>query len=338
MNTLISFFSKDGSNTQNTKTTDLPRNYDIRMKVITLGDCCVGKSTFLRCLYRQAITDTLTDTPTPTSTPTPTPTPPRREIYEPTIGVDFGAINLNMTYYELYDSRQNSPAISRASHSHSHSHSHSYSHSQSVPTSQPQPQPQPRRTRNKDTDNIRIKAHIWDTAGQERFLSITRTYFKNTCGVLLMFDLSKKQTFTNLSKWLQVLKEEIDTKTIYITLVGNKSDLNEKREVSQIEINTFLQNNYNLYIEYHECSCLEQERPFYIIKKHLSGIFTRRDRIPVGIEYVNPDYNTNIITSEIIVSDDNVSLLNNEEKGTDRGTDTGIFSCLFKAFNRQNNK
>lgn len=319
MNTLISFFSKDGSNTQSPNTRELPRNYDIRMKVITLGDCCVGKSTFLRCLYREAITDTLTNTPTPT------PTTPRRQIYEPTIGVDFGAINLNMTYYEVYDSRQNSPAISRAS--------HSYSHSQSVPTSQP------RRTRNKDTDNIRIKAHIWDTAGQERFLSITRTYFKNTCGVLLMFDLSKKQTFTNLSKWLQVLKEEIDTKTIYITLVGNKSDLNEKREVSQIEINTFLQNNHNLHIEYHECSCLEQERPFYIIKKHLSGIFTRRDRIPVGIEYVNPDYNTNITTSEIIVSDDNVSLLSsNEENGTNRGTDTGIFSCLFKAFNRQNNK
>lgn len=67
------------------------------------------------------------------------------------------------------------------------------------------------------------KLQIWDTAGQERFRTITSTYYKNAKGIILTCDLSKEDSLTTLSYWLdQVKKNTIDTPII---IVGTKNDL-----------------------------------------------------------------------------------------------------------------
>ena len=79
-------------------------------------------------------------------------------------------------------------------------------------------------------NNKKIKIQIWDTAGQERYKSITKTYYKGSKGALIVFDITKKDSFKNVDKWINDLKEFGDD-DVAILLVGNKCDLEDKREV-----------------------------------------------------------------------------------------------------------
>lgn len=79
-----------------------------------------------------------------------------------------------------------------------------------------------------------IKAQIWDTAGQERYRAITSAYYRGAVGALLVYDITKKQTFDNTERWLTELREHADD-DIVILLVGNKSDLRHIRAVSTEE-------------------------------------------------------------------------------------------------------
>lgn len=97
--------------------------------------------------------------------------------------------------------------------------------------------------------NLSVKIQLWDTAGQDRFRAITETYFRGSHGVLIVFDLTNEDSFTNVRKWLDLVNEHIEedddvqegtknTKktngfSLPVILVGNKSDLKLRRMVSQ---------------------------------------------------------------------------------------------------------
>ncbi|XP_077241093.1 ras-related protein RABA6a-like [Tasmannia lanceolata] len=83
-------------------------------------------------------------------------------------------------------------------------------------------------------NNKLIKAQIWDTAGQERFRAITSSYYRGALGALLVYDITQRSTFHNLKKWLEELRAMGDSDMV-IVLVGNKLDLQDKREVSEEE-------------------------------------------------------------------------------------------------------
>ena len=72
---------------------------------------------------------------------------------------------------------------------------------------------------------------IWDTAGEERFMSVTRQYYKDSHGAMVVYDLTNEKTFKMMDKWIKELKDNAP-KNIAIMVVGNKSDLfNEKVEL-----------------------------------------------------------------------------------------------------------
>eukprot|EP01033_Poteriospumella_lacustris_P007674 gene7674-gene8408 len=81
-----------------------------------------------------------------------------------------------------------------------------------------------------DLNNKLIKLQIWDTAGQESFRSITRSYYRGACSALLMYDITRRETFTHLSRWLDEAKQNSNPELV-IMLVGNKKDLEHKRAV-----------------------------------------------------------------------------------------------------------
>jgi len=83
-------------------------------------------------------------------------------------------------------------------------------------------------------DGNKAKLTLYDTAGQERFRSLARNYIRKANGILLIYDISDKSTFININKWMENIEDEIDTK-LPIILVGNKSDLNDKRKVTTEE-------------------------------------------------------------------------------------------------------
>uniref|UniRef100_A0A0A9X3E1 Ras-related protein Rab-1A n=1 Tax=Lygus hesperus TaxID=30085 RepID=A0A0A9X3E1_LYGHE len=81
-----------------------------------------------------------------------------------------------------------------------------------------------------DLDGKTIKLQIWDTAGQERFRTITSSYYRGAHGIIVVYDCTDQESFSNLKQWL----EEIDRyacDSVNKLLVGNKSDLNTKKVV-----------------------------------------------------------------------------------------------------------
>ena len=87
-------------------------------------------------------------------------------------------------------------------------------------------------TKNIIINNKRIKIQIWDTAGQERYRSITSAYYKGAKGALIVYNITRKNTFDNIDKWITDLKLNGD-KNICIIILGNKSDLIDKREINK---------------------------------------------------------------------------------------------------------
>lgn len=80
-----------------------------------------------------------------------------------------------------------------------------------------------------------IKIHIWDTAGQEKFKSITSAYYKGAKGAMIVYDISKRDSFNSIGKWYQEVREYGD-KNLSVILVGNKSDLVLLRSVENEEL------------------------------------------------------------------------------------------------------
>ena len=78
----------------------------------------------------------------------------------------------------------------------------------------------------------KINAQIWDTAGQEKYRSMAGNYFKGAKGAFIVYDITKKETFDSVEKWLNELKLNGDP-DIVTFLIGNKNDLEESREVSK---------------------------------------------------------------------------------------------------------
>jgi len=75
-------------------------------------------------------------------------------------------------------------------------------------------------------DGFNIRLQIWDTAGEERFRSITKSIYKNTHGVLFVYDITQKDTFANVKHWIKDT-ENID-REIRGVIVGNKIDLPDR--------------------------------------------------------------------------------------------------------------
>ncbi|GMI90293.1 ARABIDOPSIS RAB GTPASE HOMOLOG A2B, RAB GTPase homolog A2B, RAB GTPASE HOMOLOG A2B [Hibiscus trionum] len=86
-------------------------------------------------------------------------------------------------------------------------------------------------TRTLQVEGKTVKAQIWDTAGQERYRAITSAYYRGAVGALLVYDITKRQTFDNVLRWLRELRDHADS-NIVIMMAGNKSDLNHLRAVS----------------------------------------------------------------------------------------------------------
>ena len=97
-------------------------------------------------------------------------------------------------------------------------------------------------------DNFQLKVQIWDTAGMERYRSITSAYYKGAKGVIIVYDICRQKSFENVDKWIDDFKSKADEDAV-ILLIGNKNDLDEKREVSKAEAEIMAQKNKFAFME-----------------------------------------------------------------------------------------
>ena len=96
--------------------------------------------------------------------------------------------------------------------------------------------------------NVRIK--IWDTAGQERYKALTKGFFRNAQGILLVYDVTNSETFENLKYWIQSITTHLGDEKEYVPLViiGNKIDLNG-REINKEDAEKFCSQEGYKYFE-----------------------------------------------------------------------------------------
>ncbi|XP_009892432.1 PREDICTED: EF-hand calcium-binding domain-containing protein 4B [Charadrius vociferus] len=99
-------------------------------------------------------------------------------------------------------------------------------------------------------DNTRVVLQLWDTAGQERYRSITKQFFRKADGVIVMYDITAKDTFTAVKQWL-ISIEETTGENVPVLLLGNKTDNEKEREVP-MGMGEHLAKDYNLI--FYECS------------------------------------------------------------------------------------
>ncbi|KAL8033083.1 hypothetical protein ABFS82_13G139900 [Erythranthe guttata] len=97
-------------------------------------------------------------------------------------------------------------------------------------------------------DNKPIKLQIWDTAGQESFRSITRSYYRGAAGALLVYDITRRETFNHLASWLEDARQHANP-NMSIMLIGNKCDLSHRRAVSTEEGEQFAKENGLIFME-----------------------------------------------------------------------------------------
>ena len=85
----------------------------------------------------------------------------------------------------------------------------------------------------------KIILDIWDTAGQERYKSLTKFFYKDAQIIIMVYDITKKQTFENLkNQWYKEI-QELSEKNYILAIVGNKSDLYETEQISEKEAREF---------------------------------------------------------------------------------------------------
>merc|ERR1711871_199131 len=94
-----------------------------------------------------------------------------------------------------------------------------------------------------------VKLQIWDTAGQERFRAVTRNYYRGAAGALLVYDVTRRSTYQNLSTWLSDARRHLTNPNTVIMLVGNKTDLGPQRQVTFEEASKFAEENGLIFIE-----------------------------------------------------------------------------------------
>ena len=131
------------------------------------------------------------------------------------------------------------------------------------------------------------RIQIWDTAGQETFRSITRAYYKNSVCSFIVYDVTNRQSFLNVQDWFNECKKQTP-KTAMMVLVGNKIDLNNKREVSYEEGENFAKNNSMLFYETSAKNGDNIENMFYesaeIIANKINEGYYDLDRENCGIK------------------------------------------------------
>ncbi|XP_076340700.1 ras-related protein Rab-39B-like [Tachypleus tridentatus] len=154
-------------------------------------------------------------------------------------------------------------------------------------------------------NGVRVKLQLWDTAGQERFRSITRSYYRNSVGALLLYDITRRASFEHLVDWLFDATKHIEPRRAIYQVVACKTDIEDLREVSSEEGKAFAEFYGVHFIETSAKTGKNVEEAFRLIAQDVyeniqSGVFKiQNDWDGIKVGFANPRAHFQIEEGEI---------------------------------------
>ena len=136
--------------------------------------------------------------------------------------------------------------------------------------------------------NKNLRLQLWDTAGQERFKSVTKNFYKNAIGMIIVYDITNNESFKNCESWILDANQMVN-KNCCCCLLGNKSDLKNEKKVDDENIKKFC-DKYSISSNF-ECSALTGENIEKVFSTLGDDIVTKINEKKIDIEDKNP-YNT----------------------------------------------
>lgn len=133
-------------------------------------------------------------------------------------------------------------------------------------------------TRTLDIDHKTVKAQIWDTAGQERYRAVTSAYYRGAVGAMLVYDITKRQSFDHVARWLEELRGHAD-KNIVIMLVGNKTDLGSLRAVPTEDAKEFAEKENLFFIETSALEATNVETVFVNVLTEIYRVVSKKSLV-----------------------------------------------------------
>ena len=127
-----------------------------------------------------------------------------------------------------------------------------------------------------------VKFEIWDTAGQERYRSLAPMYYRGAAAAIVVYDITKKDSFTGAKTWVKELQRRGDPNVV-IALAGNKSDMENKRKVQTEEAKAYAEENEIIYMETSAKTAVNVRNLFMEIAKKLpkTPVAPERESFPI---------------------------------------------------------
>uniref|UniRef100_A0ABM0GMS3 Ras-related protein Rab-37-like n=1 Tax=Saccoglossus kowalevskii TaxID=10224 RepID=A0ABM0GMS3_SACKO len=130
-----------------------------------------------------------------------------------------------------------------------------------------------------NVDGSKVKLQIWDTAGQERFRSVTHAYYRDAHALLLLYDVTNRQSFDNIRAWLSEINEYAN-QNVVIMLLGNKADMSSERVVKREEGEKLSRDHGVAFMETSAKTGMNVELAFMAVAKDLRMRKVRRQGEP----------------------------------------------------------
>lgn len=121
-----------------------------------------------------------------------------------------------------------------------------------------------------ELEGKKIKLQIWDTAGQERFRTITTAYYRGAMGIMLVYDITNEKSFSNIKNWIRNIEEHA-TSDVEKMILGNKCDMEDRRQVSKEQGHTLAMENSMKFMETSAKASINVEEAFVTLARDIKA-------------------------------------------------------------------